>query len=144
SRGQARAYKLEFEAARADYDRALQLRPTMMRAFLDRGWLKQITNDLPGSKADFEEAIRLAPDAPQWALQALALTKGLMGDRAGARADLTRALELEPGDAYRSLWLVALGGEPSTLKKLAQGSEWTSAIARYYLGKMTFAELLEE
>ena len=80
----------ELALALADMDRAIALAPSAA-AYTNRGLLRD-AQDRAGAIADFGEAIRLAPDAPDaWRLRGIARRRA--GDAAGARADLLAALE---------------------------------------------------
>src|SRR5205823_3906053 len=96
NRARAHAALGQAEASLRDYDHALRLDPHLALAALNRGVLLFRERRYPEAIADFRRAlaggVRPAPAYYNLALAHLAL-----GDRAAARADLDRALRLEPG-----------------------------------------------
>jgi len=94
------------DAARADADLAVALAPRNAGYHLNRG-LVRAEGDLPGALSDFSRALRLDPGlAPAYYSRAVAYQA--LGQRAGAVADLERALSLglpgsQAADARRRL-----------------------------------------
>jgi len=61
-RGTAKNDLKDYQAAIADYDEAIRLKPDYAGAFHNRGISKFNMKDNPGAIADFDEALRLKPD----------------------------------------------------------------------------------
>jgi tetratricopeptide (TPR) repeat protein len=85
-----------FQAARADYQKAIEVNPLYANAYNNRGNMKFREQDLDGAVADYTEAVRLNPCF----LEAYC-NRGMARQRLGrydeARADYTRALNLDAG-----------------------------------------------
>jgi tetratricopeptide (TPR) repeat protein len=60
-RGILHSQRQEFDAAIADYDRAIALRPENAQSYVSRGQALRQTGNLDRALADFERAITLAP-----------------------------------------------------------------------------------
>ncbi|HZN32416.1 MAG TPA: zinc-dependent peptidase [Pirellulaceae bacterium] len=87
----------DFEAAEADFDRAVKLAPQDQEAVLYRGRARMYLSDTQAALADAERACRLAPDD----LEAIAL-RGIcqvaLGEFAEGLADLENAADALDGD----------------------------------------------
>jgi tetratricopeptide (TPR) repeat protein len=98
-----------------DLDRALDMEPTNLRAFLTRGFVRRRLNELDGALADYDAAIALDRDhAPAWNLRAH--VRAAKGDLAGAVADHEHALTCQPDDPAtlnQLAWLYSTGRDPA-------------------------------
>jgi lipoprotein NlpI len=101
ARGLAKAIKGDSDGAIADFNTAIKLDPTLVKAYEGRGVVKQQKGDLDGAMADFNAAINLNPKLAD-AYEGRGLVKQQKGDLDGAASDYNRALELDPklADAY--------------------------------------------
>ena len=85
----------EIEAAKRDYDRALDLNPTDANAWSDRGNLFHNEGDWKRALSDLNRAIELDPTyAYSWRGRGSARAE--LGDLEGAMTDLDEAVRLEP------------------------------------------------
>jgi tetratricopeptide (TPR) repeat protein len=97
-------YRLgENDRAIADYDRALQLRPTDYRAYYNRGLVRVARGDYSGALTDFNQSLRQIAPLDPVALAAIYSDRGFShlasGNIAAAGADIARALDLDPDHA---------------------------------------------
>ncbi len=90
-------------------DGAVQARPQEAEFWLFRGRYRVERRDCAAAVGDFATAIRLEP-ANAAAHTASGLAKVCAGDRAGARADFQRSLELDPKQPLVRRFLAELGG----------------------------------
>lgn|GEM_PF-1189941 len=97
--GLAHKFKGEFDAAIADYDRALALEPDNALTYINRGVARSGKGDLDAAMADYDRAIALAPDNAL-AYNDRSFDKIKKGDFAGAVEDANRAIALDPRLAY--------------------------------------------
>jgi len=67
--------------------------------FVNRGWLRFVTEDYDGAIEDFTEAIQRKPDDPS-VYSNRGWTRMIKKDFAGAIADYTEAIRLKPDDIY--------------------------------------------
>ena len=85
----------DYDAAIANYDRAIALEPDDADAYHNRGIAKDGQGDYAGAIADFDRAIALDPyDADVYHNRGVA--KAEQGDYAGAIADYDRVITLDP------------------------------------------------
>ncbi|MEV7011524.1 tetratricopeptide repeat protein [Streptosporangium sp. NPDC051022] len=84
------------ERARAAFDRALEIAPSLATAWANRGMLAFETGDAEGAIADFTRALEPGADPALLFNRAMALRSA--GREEEAIADLTRALDLAPDD----------------------------------------------
>jgi tetratricopeptide (TPR) repeat protein len=90
----------DLAAASATYDGALAVRPAYPEALLNRGWCRYLLGRPDGGLTDCDRALRCAgPDLAPAVLHTSGTIRHRLGDLAAADADLTRALELDPGRA---------------------------------------------
>jgi tetratricopeptide (TPR) repeat protein len=82
-------------AALADFEQALQLRPSYPEALNNRGSIRQGQGNLDEALADFEAALRLEPDYLE-ALNNRGTARQALGDLAGALADFDQVLAVLP------------------------------------------------
>ncbi len=63
NRGNSRFFQKRMEEARADYDRAIELKSRDLHAaYFNRGLAHEVLGDAAAARADFEMALRLKPD----------------------------------------------------------------------------------
>jgi tetratricopeptide (TPR) repeat protein len=96
------------DRAAADYDRALDLDPTLAAAFLNRGMLHYRRQHFDRAAADLRRALD-AGAAPAVAHYDLALVELARGDRAAALDHLRQALRDDPGHLEARALLDSLG-----------------------------------
>jgi hypothetical protein len=87
----------DWQAAIADYTKALKLDPQSANAFYNRGLARHENNDEDGAIDDFTKAIEIEPAADN-AYQARAFLRLQKGDLNGAIADCTKAIELNANE----------------------------------------------
>ncbi|HWE37957.1 MAG TPA: tetratricopeptide repeat protein, partial [Isosphaeraceae bacterium] len=83
-----------------DFDRAIQLVPRRVSAYIGRGGARFYRNDYSGALADLDRAVTLGPKSEE-AFFARAVIRQGKGDLDGAIADHTEAIRLDP-TAFRS------------------------------------------
>lgn len=91
-------YKLDacdYDAAIANYDRAIALEPDDADAYHNRGIAKDAQGDYAAAIADFDRAIALEPDDAD-VYHNRGVAKAEQGDYAGAIADYDRVIVLDP------------------------------------------------
>ena len=91
-------YKLDacdYDAAIANYDRAIALAPDDADAYHNRGIAKDAQGDYAAAIADFDHAIALEPDGAD-VYHNRGVAKVEIGDYAGAIADYDRVIALDP------------------------------------------------
>ena len=117
-------YKLDacdYDAAIANYDRAIALEPSDADAYHNRGIAKDAQGDYAGAIADFDRAIALDPDDAD-SYHNRGVAKAEQGDYAGAIADYDRVVALDPDNvAVLEDRAVAIAGQEAH----------TGAIANY-------------
>ena len=94
-RAEAELGSRSYDAALGDYSRAIELDPTLARAWCGRGLARSSRDDVGGAYGDFARAIELDPTlALAWANRgSLHYVRGELDE---ARRDLDRAVELDP------------------------------------------------
>ncbi|QDU22613.1 serine/threonine-protein kinase [Urbifossiella limnaea] len=97
NRGVALARVRQFPAARADYDRALDLAPTRGEVYVLRAGLRDAAGDLKGAHDDLTAALA-AGVSPVRVHFLRAAVRDRLGDTAGAAADRAAGLTLTPAD----------------------------------------------
>lgn len=90
---------IDYDAALADLDRALELDPLSPWALAVRGGTKFMLMDFPGARADLAASLALAPDVPSVLYLASRVEIGL-GNYAEARRLVSRAIEIKPSSRY--------------------------------------------
>jgi tetratricopeptide (TPR) repeat protein len=91
----ARAYGLQgdYESAKSSYDHALALNPVYIAAYLGRGAINLLDNQIDPAMVDYDEGVRIAPnDALIHAARGVA--RQAKGNLDGAIADYTEAIRL--------------------------------------------------
>jgi lipoprotein NlpI len=103
---QARADELEqwrgagnYDAAIADFDRAIKLDPKNAGAYCARGDVKQAKGDWDGAIADYNRCIELEPTNDE-AYEGRGIANQAKGNNDLAIADYTHAIELDPDANY--------------------------------------------
>lgn len=85
----------KFKQALFEFDRAIELDPEYIQAYIERGNTKDAIRDLPGAYADFSKAITLDPkSAPAYYNRGTISTK--IGKHQAAIADFTAAISIDP------------------------------------------------
>ncbi|MEU0596769.1 tetratricopeptide repeat protein [Streptomyces sp. NPDC006393] len=98
-RGRELRYDGEYRRALAEYDRAVELDPELVRAHYGRGATLVLLADFPGALAAFDRADELAPDTA-WIIAERGETLRLLGRFEEALHECDRACALDPTDAY--------------------------------------------
>ncbi len=93
NRGFSKAMIDKLPAALKDFDRAILLAPTNADAYNARGNVHAMAGNLSASIRDFNQSIRCDRNFAD-AYYNRAISRHSLGDRRGARADLTRAASL--------------------------------------------------
>jgi tetratricopeptide (TPR) repeat protein len=88
-------------------DAALRARPEEPEVWLFRGRYRVEKGECTEAVADFEKATRLAPKNAS-AFASLGLARLCAGDKAGARKELQRSLEIDPGQAVVRQYLAKI------------------------------------
>ncbi len=78
-----------------DYSKAIELKPDLAEAYVNRGDTKLVADDWDGAIADCSKAIELKPDDVA-AYNNRSLAKKDKGDLDGAIADASKAIEIKP------------------------------------------------
>jgi tetratricopeptide (TPR) repeat protein len=100
--GNAKLKKGDYDAAIADFSKAIEADAKCLEAYCFRGLAKIHKGDFAGAVADYDKAIELHPEfAPAYASRGVARHES--GDAEGAISDFTRAMELDPKDAKAPL-----------------------------------------
>ena len=85
----------DYDGAIADFDRAIEIDPQNVGAFVNRAVCKQYKGHHLGAIADWDCALELKPDDSGWYVNR-GIVKEAVGDYDGALADYDRAAEVEP------------------------------------------------
>lgn len=141
-RGAIHSFKDDHDRAMADFNEAIRLDPKDSDAYLGRADYYWARGDDRRGLTDLDEGIRQAANP-----KALLRQRGMMrlygGSPALAVPDLTRAVELDPKDAYNALWLeIALrrSGQPGRLAQTRGRYDlvaWPGPLLRTFLGELT-------
>jgi tetratricopeptide (TPR) repeat protein len=105
-RGRAHRLGTRYDAALADFDRALRLDPDFAWAVAGRGETYRLTQRWDEALADFDRAAELEPD-DAWNLGSRGLVHRALGRLDDSLRDFDRAVEAEPDD----MWVVMNRGE---------------------------------
>lgn len=92
----------DYEAALADMDMAIKLRPQYAGFFINRAYLRYVTDDFNGAFADYDYALQLEPDNTL-ALFNRGLLRAEVHDTNRAVDDFGRVLDIYPND-YKTLY----------------------------------------
>jgi tetratricopeptide (TPR) repeat protein len=156
-RADAEEQKGDYNSAKADYNKAIELNPEYGGFYLDRGWLETIQERYDVAMADFNKSIALAPKFGAL-YDKRGLTKQFQSDLDGALNDFLQFDTLSP---YRSLhdiahlriWVVRVRkGETAQanqelcdyLAKRPDGipQDWAAQIAKFLIGQMSEPDFL--
>lgn len=86
----------DYASARADFDRAIALEPTLGEAFVNRGVTLMGDKDYAGALAEIDRGLALGVDEPAKAYYNRALVQESLGDAPGAYHDYRKAQDLAP------------------------------------------------
>lgn len=92
----------DYESALKDMDAAIKLQPRHAGFFINRAFLRYMTDDFNGAFADYDYALQLEPENTI-AIFNRGLLRAEVHDNNKAVADFTRVLELSPDD-YKTLY----------------------------------------
>ena len=103
SEGRTQTRAGEYAEAIASFDAAIELDPSLARAWGERGYAKLLSGDLAGAQTDLEHALPLDDGAPYQASihYNLGLVAERRGDAAAAKAAFARSLELRDNETVR-------------------------------------------
>jgi tetratricopeptide (TPR) repeat protein len=99
--------KGDWEGVLTNCDKAIQIRPDYVEAYLGRGSAKQVQGDFDGALADYSRAIDLQPDLAR-AYLGRGTQEYAKGDLDSALADYSKAVQLDSkmGPAWKMLgWI---------------------------------------
>lgn len=97
NRGIIRARLNDISGARADYNRAIKLKPSEPEAYLNKGALVlKVDGDWRQARDLFDAALKWRTSRPEFAHFGRAIAQEVGGDIAGAYADYQKASELAP------------------------------------------------
>lgn len=96
NRGVMKLRRKDFTAASADFDSALQAKPDLGEAFLNRGAAALGARRFGASLSDLNRAIELGVQEPEKAYYNRALAYEKLGLRQAAFSDYAKAIELRP------------------------------------------------
>lgn len=96
TRGDVYFLQKNYTRAMADYDKAIHLNPGHATTFGNRGQTYFMQKRYVRALADLDEAVRLDPEDAADALYARGLVKMKLRDPSGSKADIARALALDP------------------------------------------------
>ena len=82
--------------ARVDFDKAIDLEPTLGEAFVNRGVALMADKDYAGALAEIDRGLALGVDEPAKAFYNRALVQESLGDARAAYFDYRKAQELAP------------------------------------------------
>jgi len=126
SSGDLKVAQRNWDDALADYNRAIEIKPDSIRAYIARGEVRVSKGDLNGALADFNKAIELSPGSfISYYLRGC--VERALGDGDGALADFNKVIQLSPNypDAYQQRGEVKkekgdLDGAQADFKKAAE------------------------
>lgn len=105
NRGYAYQSSGNYDAAIADYDRAVRLDPAFSLGFYARAVANYEKSNYGQAIRDYDEAIRLNPDF-SFAYEGRGYARFLLGQFMAAQANFAKVLELTPGHQDAALWSV--------------------------------------
>jgi lipoprotein NlpI len=142
-RGEIYKNKGDFNRAASDVDEALKLDPNLAPAYFTRGQLSYILGNNPAAIEDFGKTIKLdANDAASYFYRGVAYYV-VGGHYPDAVADLKKAADFNPKDAYAALWrdlAERRNNAPSHLEEAAKQLDltaWPAPIIRHFLGELS-------
>jgi tetratricopeptide (TPR) repeat protein len=137
-RGIARHARGELDAARADFEKALEVDPRCAEAWNNRGAMRRATGDLAGALADFNRALEIHPRYAE-AYNNRGIARHATGDVSGALNDFDKALEIHPRYAEalsnRATSRQALGDPHGALADFDQALSIRPDYAEAYFGR---------
>lgn len=95
--GQIHFNNARFDSAIVYYTNIIAVDAAYMKAYLQRGFCKNIIKDFPGAIEDFTKVIELDP-MHQWAYVSRGSAKNKTGEYQSAIDDFNKGLELNPSD----------------------------------------------
>ncbi|HKW45685.1 MAG TPA: tetratricopeptide repeat protein [Candidatus Eremiobacteraceae bacterium] len=116
------------EAAIHDFDQAIQLDPTFMASYLDRGNAEVRAGRLDDAIIDFSRVIKADPNNAT-AYSDRGASYGQLGENALALADLRRAQALDPKDAGNDYNLASVEAQSGDLKSALSDMDRSIATA---------------
>jgi len=149
SRGEVYKSGGDFARAMTDMNDAIRLDPNFAPAYFSRGQLSYILGNNPAAIEDFSKAIKLDPnDGSAYFNRGVAYY--VVGGRyADAVADLKKAAEFNPDNAYAALWrdlAERRNNSPSHLAEAAQHldmAKWPAPVVRHFLGELNAEQTLK-
>jgi tetratricopeptide (TPR) repeat protein len=103
NRGDAYSENKNYDAAIADYTRAIEIKPNFIDAYIQRGFAHCHKNDFKKGLADWDQVIKMKPD-DGFGYGVRGRTYLDQGDYDKAIADCERALELTQDDEWREMF----------------------------------------
>lgn len=85
----------KFEKAIAVFDDAIAVKSGLSGLFFNRAEAKRLSGDLPGARADLEQALAIVPDDPEF-FHALGLVSYEEDDYKAAAGSYRKALDIDP------------------------------------------------
>jgi lipoprotein NlpI len=148
SRGDLYKSRGDLTRAMADMNETLRLDPNYALAYFTRGRLSYMLGNNPAALEDFGKSIKLdANDAASYFNRGVAYY--VIGGRyPDAIADLKKAAEFNPKDAYAALWLDMAerrNNSPSHLAEAAKQLDmtaWPGPVVRHFLGELSLEQAL--
>jgi tetratricopeptide (TPR) repeat protein len=126
SSGGLKVAQSNWDGALADYNRAIEIKPDSIRAYIARGEVKGIKGDPNGALADYNKAIELSPGSFM-SYYLRGCVERAQGDGDGALDDFNKVIQLSPNypDAYQQRGEVKkekgdLDGAQADFKKAAE------------------------
>jgi tetratricopeptide (TPR) repeat protein len=138
--------KGDYDRAIADYDEAIRLAPNSYATLHERGFARFAKGDYGGAIVDYDEAIRLNPVPETYRNRGLAYL--YVDQPTKAQADLKKANELNPKDAYFAIWLDIAERRSNAATHLSEAAAhldrtgWPAPVVRMFLGQATSAAVL--
>jgi tetratricopeptide (TPR) repeat protein len=137
--GQSLMYQGLFEESLYYFDKAIELRPTLARAYSNRALARLNTQDIDGAERDARQALRLDDESVD-ATIAIARILSIKGDLVAALSSFEMAIELAPEDgaAYwwrGRFWRDFVGDLNLALDDFDRAIELEPAVASIYLDR---------